>query len=217
MRGGLASMFGMGGGMPAGMPGAGRRRCAAAGDGVAAGPQRVGPQEMTAAPVLTTERLTLRPNRMEDFPPFAAFFVSDAATYIGGRMDARQAWKVFAAEVGSWDSLWGSAPGPSRRPAPRPSSARSPWAGRRTSPSARSAGSYFPPISAAATPARPAARRVASPSARSAGPRPSATSTRRTSRRSQPRARWDARRTGTRRRFVPGDIVFRHHRPEARA
>ena len=60
---------------------------------------------MTAAPVLTTERLTLRPNRMEDFPSFAAFFASDAATYIGGPMDARQAWKVFAAQVGSWELL----------------------------------------------------------------------------------------------------------------
>jgi RimJ/RimL family protein N-acetyltransferase len=60
---------------------------------------------MTAAPVLATERLTLRPHRMEDFSPFAAFFASDAAAYIGGPMDVRQAWKVFGADVGSWELL----------------------------------------------------------------------------------------------------------------
>jgi RimJ/RimL family protein N-acetyltransferase len=60
---------------------------------------------MTAAPVLTTERLTLRPHRMDDFPSIAAFFASDAAAYIGGPMDARQAWKGFAAHVGSWELL----------------------------------------------------------------------------------------------------------------
>jgi RimJ/RimL family protein N-acetyltransferase len=60
---------------------------------------------MTAVPVLTTERLTLRPHRMEDFAPFATFFASNAAAYIGGPMDARQAWKVFGAAVGSWELL----------------------------------------------------------------------------------------------------------------
>ncbi len=60
---------------------------------------------MTAAPLLTTERLTLRPLRMEDFPPFAAFYASDAASFIGGPMTGRRAWYVFAGEVGSWNLM----------------------------------------------------------------------------------------------------------------
>ncbi len=60
---------------------------------------------MTAAPRIETERLTLRPHRMEDFPAFAAFFASDAARFIGGPLPARGAWHGFAADVGSWDLL----------------------------------------------------------------------------------------------------------------
>jgi RimJ/RimL family protein N-acetyltransferase len=60
---------------------------------------------MTAAPRLETERLVLRPHRMEDFAPFAAFYASEAAGFIGGPMDARAAWKVFGADVGGWELL----------------------------------------------------------------------------------------------------------------
>jgi RimJ/RimL family protein N-acetyltransferase len=60
---------------------------------------------MTAAPVIETERLVLRPHRMEDFPPFAAFYASEAASFIGGPMDGRRAWNIFAGDVGSWELM----------------------------------------------------------------------------------------------------------------
>jgi RimJ/RimL family protein N-acetyltransferase len=64
-----------------------------------------------AAPVIETERLVLRPHRLEDFPPFAAFYASDAARFIGGPLPADRAWHAFAADVGAWDLVgsgaWG--------------------------------------------------------------------------------------------------------------
>ena len=39
---------------------------------------------MTEAPVIRTARLTLRPHRLSDWEPIAAFFASDAARYVGG-------------------------------------------------------------------------------------------------------------------------------------
>jgi RimJ/RimL family protein N-acetyltransferase len=60
---------------------------------------------MTEAPRIETERLTLRPHRMDDFPTFATFFAGDAARFIGGPMPARQAWHGFAADVGSWELM----------------------------------------------------------------------------------------------------------------
>ena len=60
---------------------------------------------MTAAPVIETERLVLRPHRMDDFAPYAAFFASAAASFVGGPMAATRAWHHFAADVGGWDLL----------------------------------------------------------------------------------------------------------------
>ena len=60
---------------------------------------------MTAAPRIETDRLVLRPHRMEDFAAMAAFFASDAAGFVGGPMPAPRAWHRFAADVGSWDLL----------------------------------------------------------------------------------------------------------------
>lgn len=60
---------------------------------------------MTAAPVLRTERLTLRPHRLADFPAVAAFFATDAARFVGGPLDDRRAWFGFAADVGSWELM----------------------------------------------------------------------------------------------------------------
>jgi RimJ/RimL family protein N-acetyltransferase len=66
---------------------------------------------MTDAPVIRTERLTLRPHRLGDWEPFAAFFESEAARYVGGPLDRRRAWHGFASDVGSWNLLgfgcWG--------------------------------------------------------------------------------------------------------------
>jgi RimJ/RimL family protein N-acetyltransferase len=60
---------------------------------------------MTAAPRLETERLVLRAHRMDDFEPFAAFFASDAARYVGGPLPLRRSWHGFAGDVGAWDLL----------------------------------------------------------------------------------------------------------------
>jgi RimJ/RimL family protein N-acetyltransferase len=57
---------------------------------------------MTDAPRLETERLVLRPHRMEDFPPFAAFFAGDRARFVGGPLPLRRVWHGFASDVGSW-------------------------------------------------------------------------------------------------------------------
>ena len=57
----------------------------------------------TAAPRIETERLTLRPHRMEDFPQFAAFLASDASRYVGGPLPQSGAWHRFAADVGAWE------------------------------------------------------------------------------------------------------------------
>jgi len=60
---------------------------------------------MTAAPVLETERLILRPHRMEDFPAMAAFLASDASRFLGGPYDAERAWQIFGADVGAWELM----------------------------------------------------------------------------------------------------------------
>ncbi|MBP7000019.1 GNAT family N-acetyltransferase [Amaricoccus sp.] len=57
---------------------------------------------MTVAPVLRTARLTLRPHRLDDFAPFAAFFASDAARFVGGPLREPRVWFGFGADVGSW-------------------------------------------------------------------------------------------------------------------
>lgn len=55
------------------------------------------------APVLHTERLTLRPHVMADFEPLCAVFESERARFMGGPFSRREAWTMFAADVGSWD------------------------------------------------------------------------------------------------------------------
>jgi RimJ/RimL family protein N-acetyltransferase len=66
---------------------------------------------MTEAPTIRTARLTLRPHRLADFEPMAAFFESDASRYVGGPYDRRRSWHGFAGDVGSWNLLgfgcWG--------------------------------------------------------------------------------------------------------------
>lgn len=57
---------------------------------------------MTTPPVIRTERLTLRPNRPEDFDAYAAFYASDRARLRGGVKSREEAWIQFAAEIGHW-------------------------------------------------------------------------------------------------------------------
>lgn len=57
---------------------------------------------MSGAPILTTERLTLRPMTMADWPDYAALMMSERATYMGGPFDQTQAWGMFCHDVGQW-------------------------------------------------------------------------------------------------------------------
>lgn len=57
---------------------------------------------MTDAPVISTERLTLRPNRPADFEAYAAFYATDRANLRGGQKTRAQAWIQFSAEIGHW-------------------------------------------------------------------------------------------------------------------
>jgi RimJ/RimL family protein N-acetyltransferase len=62
-------------------------------------------------PVLTTERLTLRAPRVEDFEAVAAFLASDRARYIGGPRSRIEAWRALAGTLGHWElrgyGMWG--------------------------------------------------------------------------------------------------------------
>ncbi|HUS53006.1 MAG TPA: GNAT family N-acetyltransferase [Thermohalobaculum sp.] len=57
---------------------------------------------MTAIPVITTERLTLRAARFDDFEAYAGFFGSERSNYEDGPLGRVQAWKEFAAVTGQW-------------------------------------------------------------------------------------------------------------------
>lgn len=54
------------------------------------------------APVLLTERLRLRLPRHEDFAHRLSFYASDRAVWEGGPFTPREAWRIFASEVGQW-------------------------------------------------------------------------------------------------------------------
>ncbi|WP_224813629.1 GNAT family N-acetyltransferase [Hasllibacter sp. MH4015] len=53
-------------------------------------------------PVLKTSHLTLRGPEASDFPAFRDYFASDRSIHTGGPKDERQAWILFAAELGHW-------------------------------------------------------------------------------------------------------------------
>lgn len=54
------------------------------------------------APVLETERLTLRAPVLADFPALAAFFASDRSASIGGPLSPGDTWRVFSSHAGHW-------------------------------------------------------------------------------------------------------------------
>ena len=60
---------------------------------------------MAGAPLLTTERLVLRAQRLKDFEPFAAIFASPRSVHMGGPLTRRDAWLSFAADSGTWELL----------------------------------------------------------------------------------------------------------------
>lgn len=57
---------------------------------------------MKIAPTLTTERLTLRMHRPEDFDAYADLFTSDRAQHLGRTSDRETAWSHFCVDVAGW-------------------------------------------------------------------------------------------------------------------
>jgi RimJ/RimL family protein N-acetyltransferase len=54
-------------------------------------------------PTIETARLVLRPQRPEDFEPWAAFMADETATrFIGGVQARSQAWRGFMSVAGAW-------------------------------------------------------------------------------------------------------------------
>lgn len=54
------------------------------------------------APILHTERLTLRMPILADFEYRAAFYASDRSVWEDGPLPRAQAWRVWASEVAQW-------------------------------------------------------------------------------------------------------------------
>lgn len=53
-------------------------------------------------PTLETERLILRAPGPQDIAPFAAFYASPRADFVGGPLTAEGAWRMLAMEIGHW-------------------------------------------------------------------------------------------------------------------
>ncbi|WP_420863831.1 GNAT family N-acetyltransferase [Algirhabdus cladophorae] len=53
-------------------------------------------------PVLETQRLVLRGPEAEDYPDFKATFSSYRSRFMGGPLNAYEAWMLYAAEMGHW-------------------------------------------------------------------------------------------------------------------
>ncbi|GIT91202.1 GNAT family acetyltransferase [Jannaschia pagri] len=54
-------------------------------------------------PTLETRRLILRGPEPEDYPDFKATFASYRSRFMGGPLNAYEAWMLYAAEIGHWD------------------------------------------------------------------------------------------------------------------
>ena len=53
-------------------------------------------------PTLETKRLILRAPGPQDFEPFAEFYASPRAKFVGGPLTAEGAWRMLAMEIGHW-------------------------------------------------------------------------------------------------------------------
>ena len=54
-------------------------------------------------PVLETNRLILRGPASADYPDFKATFASYRSRFMGGPLNAYEAWMLYAAEIGHWE------------------------------------------------------------------------------------------------------------------
>ncbi|MDX5358181.1 MAG: GNAT family N-acetyltransferase [Rhodobacterales bacterium] len=57
---------------------------------------------LSGTPVLETERLILRAPQASDYAVFAQFFTTDRARFVGGPIEAPQAWRAFGHLIGHW-------------------------------------------------------------------------------------------------------------------
>ena len=57
---------------------------------------------MQNIPTIETQRLILRGPEPEDYPDFQATFTSYRARFMGGPLNAYEAWMLYAAEIGHW-------------------------------------------------------------------------------------------------------------------
>lgn len=58
--------------------------------------------QFSVAPILTTERLTLRPQRRSDFDLLVQLYASDRSRFVGGRRTETAVWRDFMNSVGHW-------------------------------------------------------------------------------------------------------------------
>ncbi|MEM1237546.1 MAG: GNAT family N-acetyltransferase [Pseudomonadota bacterium] len=56
-------------------------------------------------PTLTTERLTLRAHRRDDFDAYAELWASPEAKFMGGPLARDEAWGAFCSDFAGWDLL----------------------------------------------------------------------------------------------------------------
>ena len=56
----------------------------------------------SSIPVIETRRLILRGPTPDDYPDFKATFTSYRARFMGGPLNAYEAWMLYAAEIGHW-------------------------------------------------------------------------------------------------------------------
>ena len=54
-------------------------------------------------PVLETKRLRLCAPEAQDYPDFKATFASYRSRFMGGPLNAYEAWMLYAAEIGHWE------------------------------------------------------------------------------------------------------------------
>ncbi|WP_298964879.1 GNAT family N-acetyltransferase [uncultured Roseibium sp.] len=56
-------------------------------------------------PILTTERLTLRAMKMDDWPNYEQLMLSDRSRFMGGPFDRFNAWGLFCQDVAQWQLM----------------------------------------------------------------------------------------------------------------
>ena len=56
----------------------------------------------TDIPTISTARLTLRPQAIDDFPAYLAFLASPRSAGMGGPFDVRAAWGMFCHDLACW-------------------------------------------------------------------------------------------------------------------